>query len=316
MITGGSFRNEKFILASESDADAIMIKRGLCGKTDVIALAPYGNKAAVSTAGNTLIFRKQSGLPLTYEEAHNIIKKIRLFEKVSDKVVNHLQREARMQLKAPLTLFYPSAAAPVIQIAFSYNWVSFEVERPDFAAALPLIHDAILTAKHSSILKAFSNNADTISVHNYDMGGIYVPRTALAALAETLLKYNLIKPDEKNVFVTRVAAFGVHSVSYMDARQLSQNVDETFELSDDKNYNPLIGQPSFLIPALQGFSVLATNGDFKKLGAEQIQQLRSVLVNPESLKPYGLSETIAICIASFVQDFKNEIADAYRNLPS
>lgn len=314
MITGGSFRNEKFILAAESDNDAEMIKRGLCGKSEMMAIAPYGNKVNVSLQGNTiLLFKKQSGRPLTYEEAHTLIKKIRLFDKVGDKIVTHLQREARVQLDAPLTLFFPSPAQPVIQVAFSYNWVSFETERNDFAQALPRIHDAIALAKFPALLKIFSNGSDTISIHNYDMNGIYIPRRALDTLADALIENRLIRPADKNLFAVRTAAVGVYTVSYMDARHLCQNVDETFNLNDEKNFNPLIGQQSFLTPILGTFKILAESGDFSRLSKEAITVLRSVLLSPDSMRQYALSETISFCIASFAKDFGEEISLAYKN---
>lgn len=313
MITGGSFRNEKFVLTAESDNDAAMIKRGLCGKTEVITIAPYGNKIGVFAQGSTLAFKKLSGRALTYEEAHTLIKKIQLFEKVGEKVANFLQREARTQLAAQLTLFYPSAASPVIQIAFSYNWVAFETEYAKFADVLPKVHDAIILEKRPAVLKVFSNGSNVVSIHNYDMGGIYLGRAALVAIADALVQGGLLKESEKKPFVLRTAAFGVHTVSYMDARQLCQNVDETFTLADDKNYNPLIGQQAFLNPALESFRLLAEAGDLSKLNKVQVQMLRSILVKPDVLRQYALSETISLCILSFVKDFGEEISDAYRS---
>ncbi len=311
MITGGSFRNEKFILAAESDADASMIKRGLCGKSEHMSVAPYGNKVNISLQGNTIVFKKHSGLPLTYEETYTVIRKICLFGKIMDKTTHYLHREARMHLPAGLTLFYPNTTLPAIQIIFSYNWVTFETERKDFAQSLPAIHDAVLVGQKDNKLKVFSNDSTVISIHNYQMGGIYIGRACLGAIADALIQRGLTRSDEKDTFVIRTAAFGVKSSIYMDARQLCQNVDETFDITANTNYNPLIGQQSFLTPILGSFGFLAETGSFSDLSQDQVEMLRAILLKPESLKQYGLSETISMCLTAFTRDFGDEIGKAY-----
>ena len=307
MITGGSFRNEKFIMAAESERDADAVKAGLCGRNHHFTLSPYGNKVNLNIHENTLTFIKQSGRPFSYEEAHTIVKKIQLCEKLTEKVASNILQDARTHLESGLTLFYPSTLTPVIQVVYSLNWVAFETQLEQFAAHLDKVRKVLKEDDQGEQLKAFSNESNIISIYNYSMGGLYINRKTLEMVADILIEESLMMQKDKKEFVVQTAAFGMKCVIYMSARQMCQNADETFSLEDDANYNPLVGQKDFVLPMYAMFDTLIQKRNFSALGSAELEILRTVMDDPKSLEQYALSDTISSCVTYFIKDYADLI---------
>lgn len=314
MITGGAIRKEKLILSAGSPADANSVKGGLAGQNSSLSTSPYGNKVDLSIEGQNLSLVKDSRLPFTYEEVRTIIKKIQAFERITKKNADIILESAREILGARLTFFYPHTQKPSVEFAFSYNWASIEISNPNFQTIYAEVRDAI-TRNQGSSIKVFSNNMDIISIHNYSLKGIYLKRKSYEEMADIFIKHGLFDADDRKKFIVRAAAFGTKSVIYMDARQLSQKNDETFDLENDANYTPRIGAKHFLKPIVETLDKLSRQGVFSTLLPEHIKIMHVVLEKPEMIVKYSLAETIKDCVVSFISDFSEEINDAYRDSP-
>ncbi len=306
MITSGKIRNEKLKLISDKTKDAEITRGALAGKNNHFYLSPYGNYIDISIDGAIITLTKHSGRIFTYEEVKNLIKKMQSFERIRKKEADEILGSARDLLDAKLTSFFPAIKKPIVEISFSYNWVSIEFQCKDFDKIYSKIQNSIADYLDKNI-KICSNNYDIVTLHNYSMAGISISRKALEALADIFIEENIVAEAGKTAFVARNAAFGAKSVSYMEARNLCKNADESFSINNEQNYNSDIGNREYIALIFDIFDKLSLKGDFLKLDNNQMQLLKELLVKPENIEQHKVLESIKNHFINFAEEFHEEI---------
>jgi len=307
MIIGGELHKGVLTLNAESSQDATMIKSGLSGKNHFINLSPYGNRINLTNQGSNLILKKHVGTSLTYEEIKVVIKKIQMFGRIKPEKADSILLSARRVLDSKLTFFFITLENPVVEIGFSYNWASIEFKSSNFDKIFPNIKDAITNNSPSSI-KVFSNNSDSVSVHNYAMNGIYIPRHSFDAISDILISEGVLKDKHKDNFIIKASAFGIKSVCYMEARQIAGDQDESFTMGDSSQYKEETGDFNFVTNFYNIITSLAEHGSFSELTEKDITFLKEFTTDIDNLEKYNLSETIKECCEGLVHDYEEDIA--------
>jgi hypothetical protein len=306
MITGGTLQKERLILTTESVADAKLVKSGIGGRNNFINIAPYGNHLSLKIEGQNLSVTKEDKRVFTFEEVHALLKKIQMFGRIKKRVMHDLLESSRHTLCSKLTLFFPNDKAPMVELAFAYNWAAMEFESEFFGKILPEVKQAVKKSKAPSI-KIFSNNMDIISFHNYAMNGIYINRRAFEGIADVLCENRLLGKPSRPSFVMRACAFGVKSVAYMETRKIYKITDDLFELNQVKASSPEMGDIGYFVPLMEVFDVLAKTGKLSALSGVQLASFRSISDDVDSLDQYNLPETIVHSVVGFIDDFREEI---------
>ena len=309
MITGGALKQEKLILTTSSEKDAKMARGGLAGKNVYISTAPYGNRTDLSTEGTNVILTKNSGTPFTYEEVRTLVKKVRMFDRISPSKAEAILEKARQRLDSRLTLFFPDVKHPTIEIGFSYNWISIEFQSNKFTNIYKIIKN-IIEKNEPKCIKVFSNEDNIISIHNYAMQGIYVSRKSFEEIAGIFVTNGLIEKSQENKFALRVLALQVKSVSYMEARMLCQSVDENFDFKTTKKYSPVIGNRAFLTEMMSIFNNIFKQGSIEHLALPELTSLNNVSQNISILETHHLAETINNSLSNFAKEYKEDINKA------
>ncbi len=306
MITSGALREERFILNAKSASDASLVKNGIAGDNPFLHAAPYGNRIDFSLEGTHLVLAKHSGQPFTYEEIHSFIKKIQLFERIDIKDARAILEQARVSLDSKLTLFYPHPNNSTVEVAFAYNWASIEFDSPKFEDAFDNLKEQIVEIQGRST-KVHSNHSNMISIHLYSVSGIYLKRHTLEVISNALASHSVIPEREKDKLVLRTAAFGVRSVTYMEARQMCNGADETFDFGTYPEYNPEIGDRNFLKDVMDIMTEIALSGEFSGLAREKLELL-VLCANSEDVKEkYHIVNTIAELLVNFSTEFKKDM---------
>jgi len=313
MINECELFDRELIFKTSSASQAKLIRSIIVGQNSELTLSPYGNRISVALEDGQAILVKESGNPFTYEEIRTVVKKLLMFHRIKPGAADHALNMSRMKLNSKLTLFYPNKNMPRVEISFSYNWASISFHSDKFNDLYPEIRDAILEGQ-SSAIKVFSNNIDTISIHNYAMQGIYVSRRAFEGIAAILIKSNILNPSDKDSFALRATAFGVLSVSYMEARQICKNTDETFSIDSEEDYNPLIGNRKFLSPTMNLLQHLTEKGQFSGAPEEGLRLLHNVWNDSKAIEKHSLAITIRGAVSAFVRNYHEEVEVAYARL--
>jgi len=308
MIIGGELHKGVLTLNAESSQDATMIKSGLSGKNHFINLSPYGNRINLTNQGSNLILKKHVGTSLTYEEIKVVIKKIQMFGRIKAEKADQILFSARRVLDSKLTFFFITIDNPLIEIGFSYNWASIEFKSSNFDKIFPNIKEAITDNSPPSI-KVFSNNSDSVSVHNYAMNGLYIPKDSFEMISDILINEGILKDKHKNSFIIKASAFGIKSVCYMEARQIAGDQDESFEIQNSSHYKEETGDFNFVTTFYNIITSLAENGSFNDLQEEHITFLKEFTEDIHNLDKYNLSETIKECCEGLIHDYEEDIVD-------
>ncbi len=311
MLIGGKILKEKMILVTESAHDANMIKLGLAGKNNFISIPPYGNQILPQLDTANLSLRKASKLPFSYEEVRTIVKKVEAFGKARPQTVANITNEARHVLEAQLTKFLPDITNAKLELAVSYNWISMQINGAHFQE----IYDEVLEILNTNAdrnLKIFSNNQETISIHNYDMRGIYIARAQMEKIIDAFKKNALFNIEYKQSLLVKCLAFITKCVVFMEARQQCQHSDEAFELEKNRQYNPMLGNRDFIERMQSALDTLSHGGDLLALDLEKLGELYAISKNEIQIDSFGLMQSIRMCYANFINDFKNEISMAYK----
>ncbi len=306
MIVSGELRDGKLTLRAESTQDATMVRNGLSGKNTFINIAPYGNRIEITLMGNGIIFRKSNNNALTYEELKSIIKKIQMFGKIESFYAKRILKDAREALNRQLTMFFRTTVTPQLEIGFAYNWISLEFKTSNFDNIFNAIKTH-LAENCPPTIKAFSNNSDSISIHNYAMSGIYLPRKIHEGIADILIKDKIISPEDKDLLITKSIAFGVKSVSFMEARQASDHADETFSINNLEQYSHNLGDINFIKEMFTIAEKLANTGTFTELDEEDLQQLSKISEEDAYIESFSLSQTLYECFHGIAHNFSKEI---------
>ncbi|MCB2081842.1 MAG: hypothetical protein KDD76_04330, partial [Rickettsiales bacterium] len=162
MINNTILRRDRFILQMDSARPAELLKAALAGTSKLIPIAPYGHNIHVAVDGSDLKITREDEAFFAYEEVRCIVKKMHLFGKLSKKNADHILDMARRTLSSRLTLFYPNIQAPVVEVAFAYNWASFGFTADAFENIATELNER-LAGIIAPTAKLFDNNTDTYS---------------------------------------------------------------------------------------------------------------------------------------------------------
>jgi len=311
MIASIFFKKEKTVLVAESHPDALMVKNGIAGKNNFFFLPPFGNKVGIAIETNNIILGKESGKPLTYDEARNLVKKIKLIGRIAKLEERAVLKSSRDELASKLSFLYPMVRKPIIEFSFAYNWLTIEFEVRNMTEISIKLRAALENKKNN--LKITSDD-DMIGIHNYDLNGILLRRADFEAIGKILAESKIIAADEIRKFALRTTLFGVKAAILMEARQINRSADENFDFSSDANYNPLTGDRKFLSSLMKALDWLSDKGIFLSLNDEQLKLLAPLCDDLSGLDKYSFSPLIKNIVAAMLEDFKDELKVAYSEL--
>lgn len=306
MIISGELKEGKLTLRAESTQDATMIRSGLSGKNTFVNIAPYGNRIEITLMGNGIVFRKNNDTPLTYEELKSIVKKIQMFGKIDSFQAKRVLKDAREELNRQLTLFFKTVMTPQLEMGFAYNWISLEFKHDALDEIFNEIK-ALITETCPPTIRVFSNNSDAISIHNYAMTGIFLGRDSYEGIVAILVRHGILLQDDSEIFVRRASAFAVKSVSFMEARQASDQADEDFSISHLENYELNVGDIQFIKKMLEITEKLSETGEFSSLDAEYLHELYKIASEDNYIAHFNLSDTLLACFSGIARNFSDEI---------
>lgn len=306
MIRGGTLQHNHIHFVTDNAKDAERLRGMLVGNkySTFFTTSPYNERVVVNQDAQHITLHKNGDSSFTYEELKQIVRKLRSFHFMTREHALELRASARRLLPANFTLFYPDHKDPIVEITFLQNWASMTFESPLFKKLYALLQPVIARNMGEEV-RVFCNYTDTVSIHHYEMKGLFIGYKTFKEIAGILAAGKVLEKEAIHHFATEATRFGMQSISYLEARQLCVAADQVYERADNHSESPY--SHAGMKPVLDILAILAKTGRFDDLEDEQITFLRGFLENPRNVERYPGSDETRDTIRSLVHTFAPEI---------
>lgn len=281
MITGGTIKRERLVLATESSQDALNLKRILTGNSVHLTLPPYANHIDLFPDDKNLILVKHNSLPYTYDEIHNLTRRIEDFGWAKQKTVSQILDDARGTLEIRHTSFFPSYQEPRVEVCFGYNWIFVSCAHEPFQEIVTDIQSSIEKSGLPWVVHA-NHNRNFFMLFNYSLEGIYLDRKTVENITNIIEKHGVLKAEEKSKFALHLMAFSIKTMAYMEAWMLSKSTQECPTIEEMSGRVPTEKKPE-ITPIMDLLSDIFQKGTISALTDKKKDLLNTLASTPESV---------------------------------
>ncbi len=300
MIIGGELTSERVIFECEEASEATVIRGLFTSKATFFTVPPYDERVNVEVSRDEVVFTKNPGVMVRYEDAKFIIQKIEIFKAVTPQQATEMITIARENLPSDSTLFFPSPEHPLLEVTFYYDWIRFDVISERFVQMHRDIKNDI-TSFLPNDLKIFSNGNHSFTLRASDLGKkLFAPLKLYQQLGAIFISYNLIPMELHDRFAYRAVTYGIREGAKLALYSIYRDVK-----ADEVQGGVLMAG------ALQTLRTLSKVGDFTKFEKDETIFLKALLGEREAtFKELEIIPVVLDFYKELVANYELELASS------